>query len=118
MVAQAVADPTDLSTASAMALFFQFLGGAIWLSVSQSLFSNKLVHSLDKIESVDAADLLAAGATELRNRLSGQNLIYAIESYMSALKDAFILSIALGGAAFVVTAFTMVFDRRRLDKSR
>ncbi|UKZ95983.1 uncharacterized protein TrAFT101_010789 [Trichoderma asperellum] len=118
MVAQAVADPTDLSTASAMALFFQFLGGAIWLSVSQSLFSNKLVHSLDKIESVDAADLLAAGATELRNRLSGQDLIHAIESYMSALKDAFILSIALGGAAFVVTIFTMVFDRRRLDKSR
>jgi hypothetical protein len=33
----------DLSLASAQALFFQLLGGAIWLSVAQALFANTLI---------------------------------------------------------------------------
>lgn len=114
IVAQAIVEPADLSTASAMALFFQLLGGAIWLAVGQALFTNKLISDLRARPSINAAQVVAAGATELRTLLSGEDLDYAIESYMAGLKDAYAVGIALGGATFVVVVLSVVFDRRRL----
>lgn len=116
IVAQAIVDPADLSTASAMALFFQLLGGAIWLSVGQSIFTNKLILDLKKAPSIDAASVVAAGATELRRILSGEDLSYAIDSYMAGLKNAYAIGIALGGATFVLVLSSIVFDRRKLPK--
>ncbi|KAK4503482.1 hypothetical protein PRZ48_004397 [Zasmidium cellare] len=117
IVAQAVSAPADLSTASAMALFFQLLGGAIWLSVGQSIFTNQLVLDLKKAPSIDPGAVVAAGATELRKVLSGQDLSYAIDSYMAGLKNAYAVDIALGGAAVVLVVWSLVFDRRRLNKA-
>ncbi|KAI8951623.1 hypothetical protein F4801DRAFT_589630 [Xylaria longipes] len=45
----------DLSTRSAMALFFQWGGSAVCLAVAQSLFSNRLVVRLERAKSIDAA---------------------------------------------------------------
>ena len=113
---QNVLDTSDLSSASATALFFQLMGGAIWLSVSQSLFANKLIAKLMAIEGLNPAVIVAAGATDLRNVLSGVQLDEAIDSYMSGLKDAYALSIALGGTAWILAIVMIVFDRRRLSK--
>lgn len=101
-----------------MALFFQLLGGAIWLSVGQSLFTNKLILDLNKVQTINSAQLIAAGATELRRLLSGDELRYAVDSYMAGLKDAYAVAIALGGATFVVVSLSIVFDRRRLGKGK
>jgi MFS transporter, DHA2 family, glioxin efflux transporter len=118
-VCQAIVDPSDLAAASAMALFFQLLGGAVWVSVAQNIFANKLIQSLNKKLASPSltAEIVAAGATELRKILSGEELTTAIGSYMDGLKDAFILMTAVVGAAVVVTVACMVFDRRKLRKS-
>lgn len=116
IVAQAIVDPADLSTASALALFFQLLGGAVWLSVGQSIFTNKLILNLHKEASIDVGAVVAAGATELRKVLSGQDLTYAVNSYMAGLKDAYAVGIALAGTTFILMVSSIIFDRRRLGK--
>lgn len=86
------------------------------MSVGQSLFTNKLILQLSKSNTINAATIIAAGATELRKVLSGADLTYAVESYMAGLKDAYALIVALGSASVVVVIFGIVFDRRRLGK--
>lgn len=75
IVSQGVVNPADLSEASAMALFFQLLGGAIFVSVAQSLFTNKLISSLaSNVGGVEPSAVVSAGATELRRLLNGEQL--------------------------------------------
>ena len=117
IVSQNVVDSADLSTASAMALFFQLLGGAVWLSVAQSLFSNKLIQELEKnVKSVGAGEIFAVGATKLRDLLHGDELHAAIESYMAALKNGYTLTIALAGLSVFIGIFSIVLDRRKKVK--
>lgn len=115
--AQSLADPADISVASAMALFFQMMGGTVWLAVGQSLFSNKLLQELAKNPDINPGEVVAAGATELRKVLSGQTLDDAIESFMAGLRSGFALCIALAGAACLIAVAMIVFCRRRLGKN-
>ncbi|KAK5704814.1 hypothetical protein LTR17_021578 [Elasticomyces elasticus] len=116
-VSQAVVDPADLSEASAMAIFFQLLGGAIWIGVAQAIFSNRLVQGLTaSLGAEGTLQVIAAGATGLRNLLAGDELQAAIESYMVGLRDAYAVSIALAGAGAIVGILSVVFDRRQIGK--
>ncbi|KAK3625426.1 hypothetical protein LTR56_020429 [Elasticomyces elasticus] len=116
-VSQAVVDPADLSEASAMAIFFQLLGGAIWIGVAQAIFSNRLVQGLTaSLGAEGTMQVIAAGATGLRNLLAGDELQAAIESYMVGLRDAFAVSIALAGAAAIIGVLSVIFDRRQIGK--
>ncbi|KAK4953680.1 hypothetical protein LTR10_008283 [Elasticomyces elasticus] len=116
-VSQAVVDPADLSEASAMAIFFQLLGGAIWIGVAQAIFSNRLVQGLTaSLGADDTMQVIAAGATGLRDLFAGDELRAAIESYMVGLRDAYAVSIALAGAGAIVGVLSMIFDRRQIGK--
>ncbi|KAF7191068.1 MFS gliotoxin efflux transporter gliA [Pseudocercospora fuligena] len=117
IVSQNVVAAEDLSTASAVALFFQCVGGALWVSVAQSLFTNKLMQSLEeKLPNINPGAIVAAGATEIGRAVSGDDLATAIECYMDGLTDAFILAVVLTGVAFAISIASMVFDRRKLSK--
>ncbi|KAK4897396.1 hypothetical protein LTR27_004916 [Elasticomyces elasticus] len=118
-VSQAVVDPADLSEASAMAIFFQLLGGAIWIGVAQAIFSNRLVQGLTaSLGAEDTMQVIAAGATGLRDLLAGDELRAAIESYMVGLRDAYAVSIALAGAGAIIGVLSVIFDRRQIGKGR
>ena len=117
IVCQQVVQPSDLATASGLALFFQFMGGAIFLTVAQALFQNKLVYSLAKnVPAVSPNDVISAGATGLRSVLSPQQLDGGVQSYLDGLRDAYILSIVLSGMGVVVGVVCLFFDRRKLDR--
>lgn len=47
--------------------------------------------------------MLAAGATGLRDVFTADELPGIVDSYMGALKVAYIIAITTGGAAFVVS---------------
>lgn len=114
---QALVDAPDLSTVSAMALFFQLLAGAVWLSVAQTLFGNKLLSSLvRKFGSARADSLFHAGPLEMRAMLSKEELQDAVEAYMEGIKTAYAVALALGAAALVVSVVAFVVDRRKLGK--
>jgi hypothetical protein len=87
-------------------MFFQTLGGALFIAVGQSLFQNGLIDGIKNYApSVDPADIVEAGATEMRSILErlGQTdqLRNVILAYLDGLKDSYRLSVALFCVAFV-----------------
>jgi hypothetical protein len=115
IVAQGTAEPADLSSVSSIVLYFQTVAGALWISVAQALFSNKLLQVVAAtVPGVDPAHVVVTGATELRTVFK-DHLPGVLRSYMAGLKDAFILAIALAGVAGIVAVVTLVIDNRKLQ---
>ncbi|KAB2572090.1 MFS gliotoxin efflux transporter gliA [Lasiodiplodia theobromae] len=104
MAIQALADPEDVSASTAMVLFFQTMGGAFMVSGAQSAFTNTLVKNLaTHAPGVDVQAVIEAGATNLRETFSGDELAGILTSYMAGLKVAFAIVIALTGGATVAS---------------
>ncbi|KAF2188497.1 MFS general substrate transporter [Zopfia rhizophila CBS 207.26] len=114
---QALVDASDLSTASAIALFFQLLAGAVWLSIAQALFGNRLLRVLTAAFGMGRAHaLFHAGPVGIRGLLSPGELQIAVGTYMDGLRDAHAVAVALGASALVVSVVAFVVDRRKLGK--
>jgi len=93
--AQSVVNPEDLSSVSSMVLFFQMIGGSIWVSAAQAGFANKLVSSLPSVApNVDPARVLATGATELRNVFTSEEVAGILIAYIDGLRVPFAIVIA------------------------
>lgn len=119
IVGQAVVPASDVSSVSALALFFQSLAAAVFISVSQSLFANRLIEAVKQnVQGLDPAIVVGTGATDLRKVIPAAQLAGAIESYMFGLQDAFTLAIALGGVAVLISVAVVVFDRRNLKAAK
>ncbi|RDI87335.1 hypothetical protein Vi05172_g2832 [Venturia inaequalis] len=117
IVSQAVSLPQDISSITAIMIFFQTISGAIFVSVGQSLFANKLIQTVPLVvPGVDPKLVVATGATELRKVFDASQLPGIIASYMAGLKDAYALGIALAGVAVVVSVVAIVIDWRRLGE--
>lgn len=115
IVAQGVADPADVSSISAIILFFQTISGAVFISIAQVLFTNKLLQSVAaNVSGVNPALVVITGATELRDKWSGETLMGILRSYMDGLKDAYTLAIAVGGVAVLISVLTVAIDNRSL----
>ncbi|KKK15331.1 hypothetical protein P175DRAFT_0480132 [Aspergillus ochraceoroseus IBT 24754] len=98
----------DIPQGTAAVMFFQTLGGALFIAVSQSLFQNGLIEGIHTYApAVDAGKIIGSGATEMRSVLTNSNqldqLPNVILAYVSGLRDTYRLSLALFCAAFVVS---------------
>lgn len=103
---QTALHPDDIPIGSAIVIFSQNLGGALFIAVAQSVFQNGLLSALaQKAPSIDPSIILEAGATQLRTALQqiGQidQLDAVVASYMSGLVNAYRVTLALCCAAFV-----------------
>jgi MFS transporter, DHA2 family, glioxin efflux transporter len=95
IVCQSSVKPSDLSTASAMMLFFQTIGGALWISASQAGFANMLLSEVVKTApNVNPGLVLATGATELRKVFTEEELPGILEAYMRAIRVPFAIALA------------------------
>lgn len=100
---QAVLNNKDMPSGNAMTIFFNSLGGAISISIAQNIFSNGLVKYLPIYAPGISQEVISkAGATGLRSVVSAADLPGVLTAYMKALDQAFIISIAVGGIAFLV----------------
>lgn len=114
IVAQGTAVPADLSSVSAIVLFFQTVAGAIFISIAQVLFANKLLEEVSaNVKGVNPALVVATGATQLRSAFK-QELPAILRSYMAGLHDAYALAIAVGAVSCVLAIAALVFDNRNL----
>ncbi|KAJ6473219.1 major facilitator superfamily domain-containing protein [Mycena sanguinolenta] len=104
MAAQTVLSLEDIPTGTSLIMFGQTLGGSLFVSVAQNVFTNKLKDGLaSHVPSLNPAIVLSAGATSLRNAVDAQYLPAVISAYNDALVSAFYVSVAmaclsLGGA--------------------
>jgi len=104
IVAQAVVKPADLSSVTAMILFFQTGGGAIFISAAQAGFANKLLHRLaSTAPDVDASLVLTTGATDLHKVFSAAQMPGILSAYMDGLKVPFAISIACACLTFLLS---------------
>lgn len=104
MASQAVVRVEDLSTVSAIVLFFQCMGGAIFVQAGQAAFTNKLVQEVQRhLPNISAARVTSTGATELQSEFHGHELQVILEAYVAGLKDAFIVAIVLAGIATLLS---------------
>lgn len=73
------------------------------VSAAQSVFQNQLVRTLLRTDpNIDAALVLATGATDIRASFNAKDLVSINIAYMAGLRRAFAIGIAMGGAATVV----------------
>ncbi|KAJ5113149.1 hypothetical protein N7456_001683 [Penicillium angulare] len=106
MAAQTVLDQADVSIGVAVMFLFQSLGGAIWVAVSQNLYTNYLTSELPAISGIDSGSILSAGATGLASLVPADKLHAVLVVYNAALHRAFILPVALS-CAMILPALGM-----------
>ena len=107
---QTVLPLADVAIGTACVMFFQTLGGALFVSVGQTIFLNGVTRGIRKFApSVNPEVLLKAGATEIRNVLASlgleDQLPGALEAYMVGLRDCFKVMIACSAIAAVAGCF-------------
>jgi hypothetical protein len=101
---QVVLHRTDMPVGNAVAIFFNSLGGAISISIAQNIFSNGLIQNIPKYtHGVDPATIINAGATHIRDVTPASQLPGVLKAYDIAVTNAYILSIACAGIAFILS---------------
>jgi hypothetical protein len=103
IVNQSVVEPSDLSSVSAMTLFFQTLGGALFISAGQAGFVNRLLERIPvTAPGVNPALVVATGATDLRKVFSAHDLPGIIAAYLDGLRISFAIAIATACLGFIL----------------
>lgn len=95
LAVQAMVDPSLVSISSAMVLFAQGLSGAIFVSVGNNILRNQLTSKLIAIKIPNIDEILAAGATDVRDLVPVEFRAPLTEAYNSALSKVFIMGIPL-----------------------
>lgn len=91
IAAQASLAMQDVPIGTSLVLFVQLLGGAIFSSVGQNVWSNKLISNIAAlgIPKFDPADIVHVGATELRNVVPPEFLGEVLVAYNAAIVKTF-----------------------------
>ncbi|KAL6709783.1 hypothetical protein ACN47E_001212 [Coniothyrium glycines] len=109
LVAVQTALPTaDIPIGTATMMFSQTLGGALFISVAQNVFTNQLIKNLNAVLQNPELAFRAAhvGATEIKNQVPVESIAKVLSAYNTTLSQTFYVSVATGalsifGAAFV-----------------
>ena len=92
---QTVLPKADIPTGTALAMFSQTLGGALFISVAQNVFTNSLLKNAKAaVPGLDPAVVLGTGATELQNIIPPEFLGAVQIAYNGALVNTFYVAVA------------------------
>lgn len=103
---QATSSAADLSSATAMMLFVQILGGAFFVTAGESALANVLLKKLPVyVPNLNPERVLAVGATELKTVFSAAQLPGIQHAYMDGLHTAWAIAITCAGMCLVASFF-------------
>lgn len=104
IAAQTVLKLEDVPTGTAAIVFFQSLGGALFISVGQNIFNNQLIAGIKEIApEITPMELLQVGATSLKTVFSEELMPKVLIAYNDALTTTYIVAIAMGGLGFLAS---------------
>ncbi|RAO71641.1 uncharacterized protein BHQ10_007653 [Talaromyces amestolkiae] len=103
LAVQVVVISVDRPLANALISLFQALGGALGLSIAENVFQTWLIKRLDKIQDINVPIIIASGGTDLETIVSASNLDSVRNAFSGAVINAFLVSVAAAGAAFVTS---------------
>jgi len=96
IAAQTVLSNSDMSVGLSLLNFVNFLGGTIFITVSQTLLETKLLKNLRRvIPNLDAATLQNGGATTLRNLVPADMLPVVLDVYNDSIRSIWYLALGL-----------------------
>jgi hypothetical protein len=98
---QTVLPREDVSIGLAINFFAQQLGGAVFVSVGQTILSNLLVSRLQGIPGLDPRDIVGSGATNLVKLVPPEYMARVIQAYNFACTRIFLCGIGLTIAALL-----------------
>ncbi|KAI0869821.1 MFS general substrate transporter [Hypoxylon argillaceum] len=103
---QTVLDIKDVPVGTSVIAFMQTLGGALFVSVGNNVFTNKLAEQLKAhVPSVNYEKIIVIGTTNLRKALPADVIPEVILSYNNALTTAFTVATALAAIAIFGAIF-------------
>jgi hypothetical protein len=103
---QTVLPAADVPIGTAIVMFCQTLGGAIFISVAQNVFTNRLLANVISIvPDLDPAIVLASGATNLAKNIRPEYLDGVIEAYNSAITTTFYVAVATAALSIIGAVF-------------
>ncbi|KAI9734103.1 MAG: MFS sugar transporter [Claussenomyces sp. TS43310] len=100
---QTVLDIKDIPTGTSLLMFLQTLGGALFVSVGQNIFTNKLVSNLAKnVPAIDPMIVVNTGATSIQHTEALKQYLPAITlAYNDALTQAYLVSAAMAAISII-----------------
>ena len=103
---QTVLPADDVPIGTAIMMFSQTLGGALFISVAQNVFTNQLIKNLKTVvPALDPSLVLRVGATELKHQIEEQYLAGVLSAYNLSLTQTFYVSVATATMSIVGAAF-------------
>ena len=111
--------PQMIPIAMSFMVLGQYLGGSVFLAISNVVFSSTLRSSLrEHAPNADAARVIeaGAGATNIRKLIPDAQLEGVIEAYSVSVSHVFYLATGSAAALFVVAFFTGWIDTRPKKK--
>ncbi|KAJ5211939.1 uncharacterized protein N7498_003585 [Penicillium cinerascens] len=108
MVAVQVCLPSvDIPTGTAIMMFSQSLGGALFISVAQNVFQNQLVTNISAahIRGLEPSMIIHTGATEIQTTIPQKFLPVVLAAYNTSLTHAFYVSVAMASLSIVGVLF-------------
>lgn len=98
LAAQATLPKEDIATGVSIIFFAQQLGGAIFVSVGQTILSGLLVDKLARLPGLDPETIVRTGATELHRVVPAAFLPAVVDAYDHACTSIFLAALALAFA--------------------
>tara|TARA_R110002060_G_scaffold14109_1_gene19808 strand:+ start:538 stop:1131 length:594 start_codon:yes stop_codon:yes gene_type:complete len=99
---QSAIPAAQISVAMGTLLFIQNLGGAVWLTIPQIIFSSSLRSTIPHYApDVDARTVIAAGANSVREVVSGTDLPGVLKAYNVSINRVMYMGVGIACAAFV-----------------
>ncbi|KAF2185102.1 MFS general substrate transporter, partial [Zopfia rhizophila CBS 207.26] len=96
----------DVPIGTAIMMFAQTLGGALFISVGQNVFTNQLIKNLASVvPDLNPGLVLTVGATELKNAIPEQFLSGVLTAYNRTLTQTFYVSVAAGSFSIIGALF-------------
>ncbi|EFQ36588.1 major facilitator superfamily transporter [Colletotrichum graminicola] len=103
---QVVLDMADVATGTAIVIFAQQIGGAIFIAIGQTVFTNKLVERLPlHVPTLDPHSVVATGVTAIRKTVDAELLPAIAHAYSDALVQTFLVSTVAATATIVGAGF-------------
>ncbi|KAF3893026.1 MFS gliotoxin efflux transporter GliA [Trichophyton interdigitale] len=121
IVNQASVEQSELSSVTAITLFFQMTGGSIFLQLAQSLLTNAIAtylmsHKDSSGGHVDPMAILHVGVSEVLLKFDPDTSAVVLEAYMSGLRSSFLLATTLAGVATIFALFTTFGSIKKASK--
>jgi MFS family permease len=105
MAAQTVLPLDDVPIGTAFVMFIQLLGGAMFVSVGENIFTNQLVRNVvATVPTLDPQVVLQTGATALRGIVDADRLPALLAAYNDALTKTYQVALILASLSAVFAA--------------